>query len=176
MYIANYIQNRQTFLKLDQYSNHQKTNLLITCVATFWNCSGIENLCKCECGHFEGLIRLLNTRRGSPPHSSKADTFYFLTLVIRILLVHHRWFLRITNTELSEEIHEKRPVQIFTQLVQDKPEKFTTKYLAGIVKVILAYFFAELHFLQWKISFLILECKTSKKVNSSLWKISANGS
>ena len=84
------------------------------------------------------------------PHSSKADTFYFLTLVIRILLVHHCWFLRITNTELSEEIHEKRPVQIFTQLVQDKPEKFITKYLAGIVKVILAYFFAELHFLQWK--------------------------
>ena len=83
------------------------------------------------------------------PHSSKADKFYFLTLVIRILLVHHRWFLRITNTELSEEIHEKRPVQIFTQLVQDKPEKFITKYLAGIVKVILAYFFAELHFLQW---------------------------
>ena len=93
------------------------------------------------------------------PCSSKADTFYFLTLVIRILLVHHCWFLRITNTELSEEIHEKRPVQIFTQLVQDKPEKFITKYLAGIVKVILAYFFAELHFLQWKISFLILECK-----------------
>ena len=84
-----------------------------------------------------------------PPHSSKADTFYFLTLVIRILLVHHCWFLRITNTELSEEIHEKRPVQIFTQLVQDKPEKSITKYLAGIVKVILAYFFAELHFLQW---------------------------
>ena len=50
------------------------------------------------------------------------DIFYPQTLIIRVLLLHNRWLLCVADAQLGEEVHEKRPVEIFAQLVKYKPE------------------------------------------------------
>ena len=64
-----------------------------------WNCSGIENLCKCECGHFEGLIRLLNTRKGPTTYRvSRNWVFTLFWLFSRLPVLVQRFILPFFNS------------------------------------------------------------------------------